>query len=463
MRPENRSGVSGTSTLPGGRYTPAAAARAAVAQVLEAVWRGRSLDTALPNAFATLPATLAREHALIQEMAYGALRWHFQLLPLVRGFIKKPFDDKDADVEALLVAGLYQLLHMRVAAHAAVKETVEAATVLKKDWAKPMLNAVLRRVLREADQIRARIAADETLELAHPAWMLAQLKKSWPDDWRAIAEAANARPPLTLRVNLGKTTRAACLEKLNAAGLTTKPLPEVDSALVLETPLPVEALPGFRAGEVSVQDAAAQLAAVLLGALPGEHVLDACAAPGGKAAHILERTPQARLTALDIGAARLERVRENFARLGLTGTIVQGDAARPADWWDGQPFDRILLDAPCSATGVIRRHPDIRLHRTPADIDQLAVTQARLLNALWPKLGAGGKLLYVTCSIFPQENAQVLARFLAGQPDARVVPLAHPAFGAGARRDEFGVQLLPGTGDGDGFYYAALEKTPVGS
>jgi 16S rRNA (cytosine967-C5)-methyltransferase len=458
MRPENRSG---TSAIPGGRAP--AAARAAAAQVVEAVWRGRSLDVALPNTFSTLPAGLAREHALIQEMAYGALRWHFQLLPLVRDFIEKPFQDKDADVEALLVVGFYQLLHMRVAAHAAVKETVEAAAVLKKDWAKPMLNAVLRRALREENQIRARIAADETLEFAHPVWMLDHLKQAWPDDWRAMAQANNARPPLTLRVNGGKTTRAAYLEKLQLAGLAAQAVPEVDSALVLEAPLPVEALPGFRTGEVSVQDAAAQLSAVLLDTQPGERVLDACAAPGGKAAHILERTPQAVLTALDISAPRLERVRENFARLGLTGTVVQGDAARPADWWDGRPYERILLDAPCSATGVIRRHPDIRLHRTPADIEQLAAGQTRLLNALWPLLGAGGKLLYVTCSIFPQENTQVLARFLAGRPDARVVPLAHPALGAGTRRDNQGVQILPGAGGMDGFYYAGLVKTPVGA
>ena len=440
-----------------------AAARAAAAQAVEAVWRGRSLDAALPNLLATLPVTLAREHALIQEMTYGALRWHFQLLPLVRGFIKKPFEDKDADVEALLVVGLYQLLHMRVAAHAAVKETVEAATVLKKDWAKSMLNAVLRRALREENQIRARIAADETLELAHPAWMLTRLKQAWPDDWRAMAQANNARPPLTLRVNGGKITRAAYLEKLADTGLAAQAVPEVDSALVLESPLPVEALPGFRAGEVSVQDAAAQLGAVLLDTQPGERVLDACAAPGGKAAHILERAPQASLIALDIDALRLERVRENFARLGLAGAVVQGDAARSADWWDGRSFDRILLDAPCSATGVIRRHPDIRLHRTPADIEQLAATQTRLLNALWPLLGSGGKLLYVTCSIFPQENTQALARFLAGRPDARAVPLAHPALDACARRDGTGAQVLPGAGGMDGFYYAGIMKIPVGA
>ena len=443
--------------------SPAAAARAAAAQTVDAVCRGRSLDAALTEIFSTLDATLSSERALIQEMVYGTLRWHFQLAPLVHGFLKQPFKEKDGDVDALLRVGFYQLLHMRVAPHAAVKETVEAATLLKKDWAKGLTNAVLRRVLREEAQIRAMIDADETLALAHPDWLLARLKEIYPNDWRAIAQANNARPPLTLRVHSGKITRTAYLEKLKAANLTARAVPEVDSALILESPLPVEALPGFRAGEVSVQDAAAQLAAVLLDAQPGQRVLDACAAPGGKAAHILERTPQAMLTALDISAPRLERVRENFARLGLAGTVVQGNAARPADWWDGQLYERILLDAPCSATGVIRRHPDIRLHRTPADIAQLAVTQTRLLNALWPLLGPGGKLLYVTCSIFPQENAEVLARFLAGRPDARVAPLARVALDSCARHDGTGAQILPGAGDMDGFYYSSILKIPVGA
>lgn len=443
--------------------SPAATARAAAARAVDAVVRGRSLDAALAEVLSMLAPALRSERALIQEMTYGTLRWHFQLAPLTSGFLKQPFKESDSDVDALLRVGIYQLLYMRVAPHAAVKETVEAATLLKKDWAKGLTNAVLRRVLREETQIRARLAADETLTLAHPDWLLTRLKEIYPDDWRAIAQANNARPPLTLRVHEGKTTRAAYLEKLKVAGLSAQAVPEVDSALTLETPLPVESLPGFSAGEVSVQDAAAQLSAVLLDAQPGQRVLDACAAPGGKAAHILERTPQAMLTALDISAPRLERVRENFTRLGLTGMIVQGDAARPADWWDGQPYERILLDAPCSATGVIRRHPDIRLHRTPADIAQLAVTQTRLLNALWPLLEPGGKLLYVTCSIFPQENAEVLARFLSGRPDARVVPLARPALDACARHDAVGAQILPGAGGMDGFYYSSIQKIPVGA
>mgnify|MGYP003499718354 CR=1 FL=1 len=461
MRPENRTCVSGTSAIPGGRAP--AGARAAAARAVSAVYRGRSLDAALAEIFSTPSAELAGERALIQEMAYGALRWHFQLLPLVRGFLAKPFKDKDADLEALLVIGFYQLLHMRVAAHAAVKETVEATVVLKKDWAKGMTNAVLRRAVREEAPIRARIATNEELALAHPAWLLTRLKEVYPDTWRTIAEASNARPPLAVRVHLGKSTRAAYHDRLTQAGIAARPVADVDSALILESPVPVEALPGFRLGEVSVQDAAAQLAAMVLDARPGERVLDACAAPGGKAAHILERVPQASLTALDVDAQRLERVHDNFARLGLSGAVTLGDAADPSGWWDGRPFDRILLDAPCSATGVIRRHPDIRLHRTPADIARLAATQTRLLDALWPLLGVGGKLLYVTCSILPEENAQQLVAFCARQPNALAQAIVHPALERYAQRAGTGFQILPGAGNMDGFYYAGVTKNPAAS
>ena len=459
MTLENHPRASGTSAIPGGR-TPAAA-RAAAARAVSAVYRGRSLDATLADIFSTASAQLAGERALIQEMAYGALRWHFQLLPLLHGFLEKPFKDKDADLEALLVIGFYQLLHMRVAAHAAVKETVEATVLLKKDWAKGMTNAVLRRLLREEAALRARIATDEQLALAHPAWLLARLKEVYPDNWHSIATANNGRPPLCLRVHCGKISRAAYHDQLTRAGIAARPVPDVDSALILGSPVPVEALPGFRLGEVSVQDAGAQLAAVLLDARPGERVLDVCAAPGGKAAHILERVPQASLVALDVDAQRLGRVHENFARLGLAGAVIQGDAADPSGWWDGQPFDRILLDAPCSATGVIRRHPDIRLHRTPADIARLAATQTRLLDALWPLLAPGGKLLYVTCSILPEENAQQMVAFSARQPDALAQTIVHPALEHYAQRAGTGLQILPGAGDMDGFYYASVTKKPV--
>jgi 16S rRNA (cytosine967-C5)-methyltransferase len=439
--------------------TAAAHARALAAQTVQSVCDGRSLDAALDQRFAALPPALAGERALIQEMTYGTLRWYFRLDPLLGEFLRKPLADRDGDLRALLLVGLYQLLHMQVAPHAAVHETVEAVAVLNKDWARGLVNAVLRRARREQADILARDARDPAL--AHPAWLAARLCQAWPQDWPAIAAANNARPPMTLRVNLARGACDNYAARLAQAGMAARAVPDIESALVLETPAPVEALPGFHAGEVSVQDAAAQLAAVLLDARPGERVLDACAAPGGKAAHILERTPDVRLVALDIDAGRLERVRENFARLGLRGAIVAGDAAEPGRWWDGRPFDRILLDAPCSATGVIRRHPDIRLHRTPADIERLGTAQTRLLDALWPLLAPGGKLLYVTCSILPEENGQRLAAFRARHGDACRVALTHPALVRGARADAGGWQILPGEDGMDGFYYACLEKSAV--
>jgi 16S rRNA (cytosine967-C5)-methyltransferase len=441
--------------------SPAAAARASAARAVEAVRAGRALDSALERVFASLPPALARERALIQEMTYGTVRWLLQLEPLIRERLEKPLKAKDSEVASLLLVGLYQLLHMQVAPHAAVKETVEAASLLNKEWAKGLVNALLRRVLREQPQIRARLAQDE--KLAHPDWLLARLRQAYPDDWRAIANANNARPPLTLRVHPGRTTRDACQTRLRQAGIGARPVPEVDSALILDSPLPVELLPGFRDGEVSVQDAAAQLAAPLLDCPPGARVLDACAAPGGKAAHLLERDPRLELVALDVDGARLKSVQENFSRLGLHATILQGDAARPEDWWDNRPFDRILLDAPCSATGVIRRHPDIRLHRTPKDVERLVATQAHLLDHLWPLLASGGKLLYVTCSILPEENRQQMEAFVARQPRACPENLAHPALARHARMDGPGWQTLPGAGDMDGFYYARLTKKPAGA
>jgi 16S rRNA (cytosine967-C5)-methyltransferase len=436
--------------------TPAAQARACAAQIITAVVHGRSLDAALDEHLAMLGPTRAREQPLVQEMSYGVLRLLLALEPVLHGLLDKPLKDKDDDLRALLAVGLYQLLFMRVAPHAALKETVEATCVLGKDWAKGFVNAVLRRAQRELETLRARINDDETR--AHPPWLVEQLRSAWPEHWRAILEANNARAPLALRVNMQHGTRAEYLAQLTKAGLAASPHPDVDTAVMLDTPVPVERLPGFSAGLVSVQDAAAQLAAPLLDAQPGMRVLDACSAPGGKAAHLLERTPNLDLTALDHDRTRLQRIKENFARLGLAGRLVAGDAARPADWWDGKSFDRILLDAPCSATGVIRRHPDIRLHRTPADIEQLAATQARLLAALWPLLAPGGKLLYVTCSVLPRENDAVVENFLAATPDAQRAALAHPALTSCARETKTGHALRTGCGNMDGFYYAALVR-----
>lgn len=441
--------------------------RALAAQVLARVTAGRYLDDALDEVLAARPP----EAALVQELAYGTLRWFHRLAGIAKLFLERPLKPKDQDIYALLLAGLYQLRALRVATHAAVDETVAAADALGKPWAKGLINACLREYLRRQSEADETVKNDATLRLSHPKWLLEKFRAAWPDDWERVAAASNERPPLVLRVNLRKTTRVHYLEKLRAANLAARPDTLLDTAVTLETPVPVGALPGFAEGEVSVQDAAAQWAAVLLDARPGSRVLDACAAPGGKTGHILERTPGlAELVAVDRAPARVARIAENLKRLGLTARLVTADAAEPATWWDdsrdggggatqgavadGRPFDRILLDAPCSASGVIRRHPDVKLRRRPADLPKLAAAQARLLAALWPLLKPGGKLLYVTCSILPEENDNTVRAFLACEPSATEAPLPE----AVGRACAVGRQNLPGEHGMDGFYYACLLK-----
>ncbi|MGE5240926.1 MAG: 16S rRNA (cytosine(967)-C(5))-methyltransferase RsmB [Bacteroidota bacterium] len=431
-------------------------ARAAAARtVAEVVARARYLDTALAQTLASLPVAQARDAALIQEMTYGVLRWFHELETVAALFLTKPLKEKDRDIQGLLLIGLYQLRHMRVAKHAAVTETVDAAAALKKPWAKSLLNACLRSYLREEARAQAAIAAAPAAAFSHPAWLIDALRGDWPEDWRAILAANNERPPLVLRVNRHRLTREQYLARLAGGGIPAAALPALPDAIRLETPVAVDALPGFAQGEVSVQDGAAQLAAVLLDAQAGERVLDACAAPGGKTGHLLERTPGlAELVALDREPARVALIEENLARLGVTATVVTGDATDPRAWWDGRQFDRILADVPCSATGVIRRHPDIKVRRQPQDLPKLLETQTRILESLWPLLKPGGKLLYVTCSILTAENEKQMAAFLARHPEAAEdgLPLT-----AGVAR-VVGRQILPGESGMDGFYYACLHK-----
>lgn len=430
--------------------------RAVAAQVVEAVVvHARYLDTALAESLAALPRAQRHESALIQEMAYGVLRWFHRLEAVAALFLDKPLKEKDQDVQALLLTGLYQLQYMRVAPHAAVKETVDAAVALKKSWAKNLLNACLRSYLRDESSAHAEVAAKPSAAYSHPAWLIEEIRRHWPDDWEAILAAGNERPPLVLRVNRRKTTREQYLARLTAAGIPAKLPPLTETAVMLDTPMAVNELPGFAQGDVSVQDAGAQLAAVWLDVKPGDRVLDACAAPGGKTGHLLEHAPgMAELVALDREPARVALIEENIARLGLTAKTIVGDAANPADWWDGRPFDRMLVDAPCSATGVIRRHPDIKVRRRPEDLPKLIATQARILDGLWPLLKPGGKLLYVTCSILPVENETQMAAFRTRHPEAQdeILPMS-----AGRARSS-GRQILPGEAGMDGFYYACLRK-----
>lgn len=429
-------------------YTRAAAARA----VAEVLGQGRYLDTALESVRAAHGRS-ALEPALLQELAFGTLRWYHQLAGVAALFLARPLKAKDGDVYALLLIGLYQLRHMRVADHAAVDTTVAAADVLNKSWAKGLINACLRAAAREQQRVDLAVMQSEELRYSHPAWFIAAVQREHPQNWQRLLDANNARPPMTLRVNVRRTTRDAYLAQLQASGLSGRAHARAATAIILETPVPVDRLPGFAEGQVSVQDAAAQLAAPWLDAQANERVLDACAAPGGKAAHILEQTPTlAELVALDVDAERLERTRAGMTRLRLDGRLQLGDAREPGSWWDGRPFDRILVDVPCSATGVIRRHPDIKVRRQPQDLAKLTASQAEILNGVWPCLRRGGKLLYVTCSVLPEENETQVQDFLARHPDAVATPLTSTATMVGS-------QILTGEDQMDGFYYACLCKT----
>lgn len=429
--------------------------RALCVQILcEVIQRRRYLD-------AVLEERLARDQdqaALVQEMAYGTLRWYHQLDAVAAQLLDKPLKTKDQDLHLLLLLGLYQLRTMRVGSHAVVDETVEAVNTLGKPWAKGLINACLRTYLRDHERSGARadgiVARDPEARFSHPAWLIEVIRRDHPEAWERILQANNEHPPMVLRVNLTQLARDTYLQRLRAAGMAATALDVADAAVVLETPVSVSTLPGFAAGEVSVQDAAAQLAAVLLDAQPGERVLDACAAPGGKTAHILERTPNLDLLALDADAERVALIEANLRRLRLTAATRTADAAELVTWWDRQPFDRILADVPCSATGVIRRHPDIKLRRRPEDLNKLTTAQARILDGLWPSLRPGGKLLYVTCSVLAAENENQVTAFLARHADAAEIPLT---LAAGSRR-RVGIQILPGMEAMDGFFYAYLAK-----
>ncbi|AZE86756.1 16S rRNA (cytosine(967)-C(5))-methyltransferase RsmB [Pseudomonas orientalis] len=427
--------------------------RLAAAKALAAVLNGKaSLNSSLP---VQLDKVEDRDRGFTQDLAFGTARWQPRLSALAAKLLQKPFKAADADVEALLLVGLYQLLYTRVPAHAAIGETVGCADKLKKPWAKALLNAVLRRAQRESEALLAELEHDPVVRTAHPRWLQKSLKAFWPQQWEAICAANNAHPPMILRVNRRHHSRDAYLHLLSEAGINAAPCVYSIDGIVLQAAADVRSLPGFADGWISVQDEAAQLAAELLDLAPGQRVLDACCAPGGKTCHILEvEKDLGGVVAVDLEAKRLVRVRENLARLGLSAELIAADGRDTATWWDGKPFQRILLDAPCSATGVIRRHPDIKLTRQPDDIAALAVLQGELLDALWPTLEVGGILLYATCSTLPTENTEVIQAFLARTSGARELDLATTA----GIKQPHGRQLLAQEGGHDGFYYAKLIK-----
>ncbi|MFJ4383287.1 16S rRNA (cytosine(967)-C(5))-methyltransferase RsmB [Pseudomonas sp. NPDC089408] len=427
--------------------------RLAAARALAAVLSGKaSLNSSLP---AQLDKVEERDRGLTQDLAFGTARWQPRLDLLAAQLLQKPFKAADTDVQALLLVGLYQLFYTRIPAHAAIGETVGCADKLKKPWAKGLLNAVLRRAQREGEELLAGMERDPVVRTAHPRWLQKSLKAFWPEQWEAICAANNAHPPMILRVNRRHHSRDAYLALLAAAGVDASACQFSRDGIVLAEACDVRGLPGFAEGWVSVQDEAAQLSADLLELAPGQRVLDACCAPGGKTCHLLEAEPGlAHMTAIDLEAKRLTRVRENLDRLQLDAELIACDARDTGSWWDGKPFQRILLDAPCSATGVIRRHPDIKLTRQADDIPALAALQGELLDALWPTLEVGGMLLYATCSSLPTENTEVIDAFLARTPGARELDLATEA----GLRQPHGRQLLAQEGGHDGFYYAKLIK-----
>ncbi len=422
------------------------------------IGRGRSLDRTLAETTQSL--TDKRARAYVQELVYGVLRWYWRLEPQLGLLLKRPLRDRDRDIEMLLLVGLYQQQFLATATHAAVSETVAACHELHKPWARGLVNGTLRNALRESDRLAAAGNATLSGETSHPDWLIAALTADWPDAAPGLLAANNERPPLTLRVNARQSTRDAYRAELDAAGIAATPTRYATEGLQLVEPVPVDSLPGFDRGRVSVQDEAAQLAESVLQVPTGARVLDACAAPGGKAAHILERHPETQeLVALDNAPARVETLAATFARLGITATTRCADAADVDSWWDGTLFDRILIDAPCSGSGVIRRHPDIKHHRRPDDIARLATEQARLLDSLWPLLGPGGKLVYATCSVLRAENDNVIGPFLARTGDAVPDPIA-AAWGSATL---YGRQVLTGSDNMDGFYFTRLMRSGTGA
>lgn len=430
-------------------------ARRAAAQALGPVLSGKaSLASSLPP---QLEHISPRDRALVQELAFGAARWQQRLAALAERFLQRPLKAGDSDIQALLLIGLYQLFYMRVPAHAAIGETV-AACPPHKPWAKGLLNAVLRRAQREGEPLLQVLDGDDTVRTAHPSWLLSLMQKQWPDHWQSLCAANNARAPMTLRVNHRQIRREDYLLRLQVKSIVASPCLLSETSIRLQSPCNVEELPGFHEGWVSVQDEAAQLAASLLELAPGQRVLDACSAPGGKTCHLLETEPDlGAVLALDAEPERLQRVWENLERLGLEAHLQAVDARSVEQWWDGQPFQRILLDAPCSATGVIRRHPDVKITRRREDIDVLAQLQGELLDRLWSTLAVEGVLLYATCSVLQQENVDTVENFLRRTPDARELPIA-VSWGL---PQQAGRQLLPEENGHDGFYYARLIKIAV--
>lgn len=420
--------------------------------------QGRSLGDELPK---QQQLAAAKDKGLLQELCYGVLRHLPELENQVRQFVSKPLKGKQRVLHFLMLVGVYQLKYTRIPDHAAVGETVAAAPILKGGALKGMINGVLRNVQRN-DEKKQDEQLSDPVRYNHPGWFINKIKAGYPEHWQQILDANMQRSPMWLRVNQRKTTTKDYLASLTQANISIANVDDNTGAIELESPIDVNLLPNFEAGFVSVQDGAAQHAAPLLKAQPNERILDCCAAPGGKTCHVLETSPDiSEMVAIDVDRARLARVADNIERLELNAQLIAADASDPSKWWDGQLFDRILLDAPCSGTGVIRRHPDIKWLRRASDIEELVELQQKIVDAMWQLLKPGGTMVYATCSILPQENSEQIKSFIARTDDAILEPtlLNGTDLGKSALApSEFGWQILPGERNMDGFYYAVLTK-----
>lgn len=421
----------------------------AIKVISRVLQKGESLNTAIPKEIQNLDE---RDRPLVQALVYGVLRWRWQLDSILSKYIKKPLKAKDLDIQIILMLGVFQLLWMRTPDYAAVDAAVNSSLKIKKKWAKGLINAILRQVIRERDEID--YSSNVQAEYSHPQWLIDSIKKDWPDNWQQILKQANEEAPMTLRVDTHQVSLEDYIEQLNEVELDAEKSAAVPTALVLEQAADVYRLPGFEDGVVSVQDAAAQLAASLIQLEPGQKVLDACAAPGGKTAHMLQTEPSINVDAVDISESRLERVEENLARLQFEANLITSDISQPDEWWDENQYDRILLDAPCSASGVIRRHPDIKSLRRATDISELVETQKEIIDAVWLLLKTGGLMLYATCSIFKDENVNQMQSFLQRTDNAEEV-IINAEWG---HEQLVGRQVLTGEQQMDGFYYALIRK-----
>jgi len=422
--------------------------RAAAATVLfQVVDKGQSLSTALPAAQQSIKD---RDHPLLQEICYGSLRYLPRLETIANELMDNPLKGNKRVFHHLILVGIYQLSFMRIPAHAAVGETVEATKSLRGQSLSGLINAVLRNYQRRQQELDQLSIRHDAGKYGHPSWLLKLIQNAYPDKWQSVIEANNSKAPMWLRVNEKHHSRDEYLSLLENENIIATIHSQARNALKLDKPCDVNNLPGFDKGWVSIQDAAAQLSVDYLKPNDGELILDCCAAPGGKTAHILERTETSKIVAIDSDNTRLKRVHENLNRLNLKAKIICGDARTPKQWWSEEKFDRILLDAPCSATGVIRRHPDIKWLRREHDIDTLAKLQSEILDVMWQQLKAGGTMVYATCSITPQENVQQVIQFLKRTDNAKLI---------GSDTETPGIQILPGEEDMDGFYYAVLLKS----